>query len=251
MVLYSTMNNPIIRLPAIIIQGLAGLIYPPRCQACGKGLDLFEKKILCEICYNNIGFNYPPFCKICGRPGMHGGSICENCRIKKYHFDASYSVCIYEGVIRECIHNFKYNAKLRLELLFKDLMIEFAERYIDMSRYDWLIHVPLHRVKQKERTFNQSAILTIYLSKRFKTPILRNNLVRTRMGRPQIMLPKNKRIEEIKGSFKIKNPESVKDKSLLLIDDVFTTGATVDECSKILKEAGANLVEVFTLARGA
>ena len=130
-------------------------------------------------------------------------------------------------------------------------MIEFAEKYIDMGRFDWLIPVPLHRVKHRERTFNQSTILAAHLSKRFKIRVLRNNLLRTRMGEPQMMLPKDKRYKKIKGSFKIKNPALIKGRVVLLIDDVFTTGATANECSKVIKEAGADPVEVFTLARGA
>jgi ComF family protein len=127
-------------------------------------------------------------------------------------------------------------------------MIEFAEKYIDMHRFNWLLPVPLHRVKYRERTFNQSAILATELSKRFKTPMLKNNLLRVRLGKPQMTLPKDKRLENIKDSFKIKNPSLLKDKSVLLIDDVFTTGATVNECSKVLKEGGAITVEVLTLA---
>lgn len=240
----------IAQLPQIIIQDILSLIYPPRCQMCGKSLPVFDRRVLCEICYNNIKLNTGPFCKRCGKFYSYEDCICESCKVGTYYFDRSYSACVYDGVIRECIHNFKYNGGLSLERLFKNLMIEFAEKHIDMRRYNWLIPVPLHRVKYKERTFNQSAILAAYLSKRFKIAMLKNNLLRTRLGKPQMMLPKNKRLEGIKDSFKIKNPSLLKDKSVLLIDDVFTTGATVNECSKVLKAAGASSVEVLTLARG-
>lgn len=225
----------IARLPEILTRGILSLIYPPRCQLCGKGLDLFSGKVLCEICRDGIILNTP--------------SGYDGCKTNAHYFDASYSVCVYEGAIRECIHNFKYNGKLAIEKLFKGLMIEFAEKHIDMRRFDWLIPVPLHRVKYRERTFNQSTILAVHLSRRFRISMLNNNLTRTRMGDPQMMLSKNKRLKDIKGSFRIQNPILLKDKTVLLIDDVFTTGATVNECSKVIKEAGAALVEVFTLAR--
>ena len=224
------------RLPEILIQGILNLIYPPRCQLCGKGLDLFSGKVLCEICHDDIRLNIPA--------GYNG------CKTKAHYFDASYSVCIYKGAIRECIHSFKYKSALAIEKLFKELMIEFAEKHIDMLRFDWLAPVPLHRVKHRERTFNQSTILAAHLSKRFGIPMLNNNLVRVRMGEPQMMLPKEKRYKEIKDSFRIQNPHPVKGKTVLLVDDVFTTGATVNECSRVIKEAGAASVEVFTLARG-
>ncbi len=223
------------RLPEIIGHGILGLIYPPRCQMCGKNMDILSKRVLCETCYDSIRLNTP--------------SVYNNCETNTYYFDASYSVCIYEGVIRKCVHNFKYNGRLAIEKLFKGLMIEFAEKHIDMQRFDRLIPVPLHRVKHRERTFNQSTILAAYLSKRFKIPMLDNNLLRIRMGKPQMVLPKNKRYKEIKGSFKMQNPALIKGEIVLLIDDVFTTGATVNECSKVIKEAGAVSVEVFTLAR--
>lgn len=169
--------------------------------------------------------------------------------MKTYYFDATYSACTYDGVIRECVHKFKYRGGFALELLFKDLMLEFAEKHMDMHHYSWLVPVPLHRVKYRERTFNQSAALATHLSKRFRVPILKNNLIRVRLGSPQMMLSKDKRLEDIKNSFKIKDPALLKGKSVLLVDDVITTGATANECSKVLKEAGASSVEVLTLAR--
>lgn len=232
-----------------IFKGVLGLIYPPRCRICGSTLDIFDDEVICEICHDNIKLNYPPFCKKCGRSGSYESGVCEECGMKKYYFDANYSACIYEGVIRECIHRFKYNSEFALEGLFKDLIADFADRYIEMEEYDWLVSVPLHSVKYRERTFNQSAVLAGHLSKRFRIPILRNNLIRIRPGKPQMTLSKKKRFEEIKNSFVVKNSSPVTGKSLLLIDDVFTTGATVNECSKVLRESGASSVEVLTLAK--
>ncbi len=128
-------------------------------------------------------------------------------------------------------------------------MVLFAERYIDMSRFDLFIPVPLHKVKLRERAFNQSRALASHLSKRFNVPSLNSNLIRERAGKPQIELPKTERLERIKGSFRIMDPAPIKDKNILLVDDVFTTGATADECSKVLKGAGAGSVEVFALAQ--
>lgn len=216
---------------------------------CGKRFDLLDKRLLCEVCYNTIRLNTPPFCKKCGRPQPYEDGVCEDCRIERYHFDAAYSACIYDGVVRECFHKFKYRGCFALERLFRDLILEFTERYVDMWRYNWVVPVPLHRIKYRERTFNQSAVLAAHLSKKFGVPLLEKNLIRVRLGSPQMMLPKDKRLEDIKGSFKVKDPASLEGKSLLLVDDVFTTGATVNECSKVLKKAGAGSVQVLTLAR--
>ncbi len=245
------MKIPPTRPPNAIARLILGLIYPPRCQICGKGFALFEYGVLCDNCAAGIKLNNPPFCKRCGIPGEHKGGICEDCNRAAYHFSANHAVSIYDGMMRECIHKFKYKSGLALEGLFADLMSEFAGQYMDMTRYDWLAPVPLHSVKERERSFNQSLILSVNLSKRFGIPVLRKGLVRVRPGRPQMTLSKEKRLEDIKGAFKIKDPRVVKDRSVLIVDDVFTTGATANECSRVLKEAGAGPVEVFTLARSA
>lgn len=218
----------------MIAKGIMGLIYPPRCQLCGKGLDLSSNSILCPCCMGNIKLNDPPFCKRYGA--------------QQYYFDTAYFVSTYDGSIRECIHRFKYSARLAFERLFGELMAGFAERNIDMRRYNWIVPVPLHKVKHRERTFNQSAILSAYLSRKFAIPTLKGNLERVRFGRPQIKLHKKKRFDDIRGAFKVKNPSQLKGASVLLVDDVFTTGATASECSRVLKKAGANSVDVFTLA---
>lgn len=199
---------------------------------------------------SGVRLNTPPFCKKCGRPGVRQGGTCGSCHKDTYYFDASYAVSVYDGIMRECIHKFKYRNGAALEGFFKDMMCRFAERHIEMQRFDWLAPVPLHSVKQRERTFNQSKILSLHLSRRFGVPTLRNNLIRIRQGRPLMMLSKEKRLEDISGAFTVKDASLVKDRSVLLIDDVFTTGATANECSRVLKEAGAGVVEVFTLARG-
>ena len=247
------MKIPISRLPNIILKGLLDLIYPPLCQACGKKLEVFNRLFLCEVCYNNIRWINPPFCKRCGKSIGYDEdirSVCESCKTKTYYFDSCYSVCVYEGTIRECIHKFKYNAKLALGALFTDLMTDFAEKHIDIQGFDCIIPVPLHRVKHRERTFNQAALLAASLSKKFKLPLLGNTLTRIRLDKPQIMLPKNRRLKDIKDAFKIRKSHLLKNKAVLLIDDVFTTGATVNECSRILKEAKVKKIEVLALARG-
>jgi len=227
------------------LRGILGLIYPPLCQICGRSLDIFGDKILCEDCFSRIKLNdiscaVRGACCFAGTEGRSGAG---------YHFDTMYAVSSYDDVMRECIHKFKYKNGLALEKLFSGLMCEFAKDHIDMRCYDWLVPVPLHDVKQRERTFNQAFILCANLSRRFSIPVLRRNLVRVRAGKPQMTLSKKKRLSDIKGAFKVKDASRLKNRSVLLIDDVFTTGATADECSKVIKEAGADTVDVFTLSR--
>jgi ComF family protein len=137
-----------------------------------------------------------------------------------------------------------------MEALFADMMTDFAEKYMTISDFDRIISVPLHRAKLRERTFNQAEMLALPLSRKFRIPYIGNNLVRIKPGRSQTSLSKSGRVKDIEGAFRVRNAAALKDKSVLLVDDVFTTGATVNECSMALKKAGAKYVGVLTLARG-
>ena len=250
MVIYAFMKQTMQNFSGSLIKGVLNAIYPPRCLNCNAALGLFNNEILCGICYGKIRLNRAPFCKRCGRSSAVEGDSCSHCATHKYNFDRAYSACIYEGVIRECIHKFKYNSSLQARGLFYGLMSDFAQRYLDMINFDLIIPIPLHRVKLRQRTFNQSKILAKNISDRFGIPLLENNLIKTRFGKPQIKLQYSQRFKEIKDSFKMLRPFKVKDKACLLIDDVFTTGATANECSRVLRGAGASKVIVFTLANG-
>jgi len=115
---------------------------------------------------------------------------------------------------------------------------------------DFVMPVPMHRVKLRERPFNQAAVLASSLAKKTGIPYSGNNIVRTRSDKPQIELSRVARLNTVRGAFRIRRPRTVRDKSILLIDDVFTTGATVNECARVLREAGAKYIEVLTLAQG-
>ncbi|MDD5680234.1 MAG: ComF family protein [Candidatus Omnitrophica bacterium] len=230
------MQFSISTLPKTIIDATLELIYPRFCLICRRGLEQYDKFSLCEACRKGIKRNVPP--------------LSEGCGDNERYFDSVKSVTAYEGVMRECIHKFKYNGSLALEGLFADLLTDFAEKHIDVKRFDCIIPVPLSRVKLRERTFNQAEILASSLSRKFGLPCINNNLIRAKSGKSQITLSKSERLKDIKGAFKVKNSALLKDKSVLLVDDVFTTGATVRECSKMLKESGVKYIEVLTLARG-
>ena len=116
---------------------------------------------------------------------------------------------------------------------------------------DLVIPVPLHRTRLRHRGFNQALVLAHGVSERFSVPLLYDNLARLRSTLPQVELSGTARAENVKGAFGLIRPSEVREKRVLLIDDVFTTGATMNECAKTLKEAGAAAVTVFTLARTA
>jgi len=230
------------------------LIYPKNCISCKTGIfDEQNRFFLCDDCFEEIAKNLSPFCLKCGvhldeRETEFG--ICRQCKKRKFYFDRAYSVCIFEGTIKELIHKFKYSNKTVLAKLFSEMIFDFAMNFhIPISDYDIMLPVPLHSVRLREREYNQCEILAKELQKFFSIAISRNDVMRIRNTKSQIELNKFARWQNIKGAFKLKNFEKFKDKNVLIIDDLMTTGATASELAGVLKDADAKKVSVLTLAK--
>lgn len=236
-----------------VFSGLIDIIYPRICLVCKTKLDAAHiDNLVCKKCWSAINKNAPPFCHSCGRhleKKSFAKNICPKCLRQNLHFDRAFSPCVYEGVIKELIHSFKYKGKDYLGAPLSRLMIQFIKEYSLPIKYmDSIVALPLHTVKIREREFNQAEILSAHIAKEFNKDILRNNLVRHKFTRTQTELEAEERFSNVKGSFSLKDPEGIKGKNLLLVDDVLTTGATASEAAAILKGAGANIVFVLTLA---
>lgn len=128
-------------------------------------------------------------------------------------------------------------------------MIDFAHNFLNMENIDLIIPVPLHSTKQRQRQFNQAQVLAKSISCAFSKELQDRLLVKIKARPAQINLSQTERLKNVQGTFKVNNIEPLKDKNILLIDDVLTTGATAGECAKMLLEAGAGRVDVFVLAR--
>ncbi len=124
-----------------------------------------------------------------------------------------------------------------------------AERVRLVSNVDMIMPVPLHAKRLRQRGFNQALLLAHRMSERHGLPLVYDNLIRQRSTRPQVELKGDERIKNVKGAFTLRQPGKVEEKNIILVDDVFTTGATMNECAQVLKQAGATHVTAFTLAR--
>ncbi len=229
------------------------LIYPKRCQGCGSKLHYENRFYLCLECLKKIKLNSPPFCIKCGRPvaGMAEIEVvCGKCAGAKYDFDKAFFCCNYEGLVKELIHKFKYNHKKFLIYIFNKLMVDFAKNYISINNLDMVAPVPLHRGKLQQRGFDQSLLLSRNLSKTLGLSHSYNILTRDKDTRQQTGLSKKQRLDNIKGAFSVKSKKVFDNKRVLLIDDVFTTAATANECAAALKKVGAKSVTLLTLAKG-
>lgn len=238
---------------------LVNLLYPPLCGICNKKLLTGQEAalLICKDCLAKIKKNPPPHCKKCGRSlcGLTDNiETCWECFDRNFYFERSWSGFFYEGVVKEALHLLKYSGKIFLSNLFSNLLIQFLKNNIEiLEGIDGVISVPLHSVKLREREFNQAHILVEVITKEFKLKDLSRCLKRTKVTRPQSELDKKERFNNVKGTFEIpvSTYEVVCGKNILIVDDIFTTGATLNECARVLKKAGVKKIRCLTFARGA
>jgi competence protein ComFC len=238
--------------------GIKELLYPRRCLACQKSLKTHSgiDNLICAQCWQSIKRNTPPFCHSCGRhleprqiKREFHRKICSLCIKQPLGFDRAYSPCQYEGVIKELIHLFKYQQKEYLGKPLSSLMAEFIAQYqLPIEYFDAIVPIPLHPVRMREREFNQTEILGRYLAQACSKPLDNSILTRQRPTKTQTELIGPQRFENVAQCFAVTQGERIRGKSILLIDDVLTTGATASEAAKTLKNAGAGIVFTLTLA---
>ncbi len=230
---------------------LLALLFPADCAICGTPLHKTGRIPVCAACLQPPEpFASEYCCARCRTPFLnshplddHG--LCSLCRLGLTEFEWSWSYALYEGRLRELIHLFKYG---RMRPLDRDLGAWLARAYPRLEHFDALVPLPLHWWKRMQRGFNQSDLLARELSRRTGVPVL-NAARRRRRTAVQANLTPAQRRENVRGAFDVPSPEHVRGLSLLLVDDVMTTGSTVNACAKALKQAGAARVCVLTVAR--
>ena len=237
-----------------LAKGFKELIYPKTCICCKSHLKNKSsiEGFVCIQCWDKIPLNLPPFCQRCGRnlkkPNLHK-NICSRCLKSVLHFDRAFSPCVYDGPTKEIIHAFKYKGKDYLGKILAKPMVDFIKEYdLPMPFIDYIVPVPLHHTKLREREFNQAQILGKNIADIFTKELLTDALIRTRPTQTQTELETDNRFLNVKNSFKVINEDKIKNKNILLVDDVLTSGATASEAALTLKNAGSRLVFVLTLA---
>ncbi|MBI3440332.1 MAG: ComF family protein [Proteobacteria bacterium] len=225
-------------------------LLPPRCVATGEIVD--AQGMVSPVFWAQLQFIEDPFCKTCGSPfsfNLPTGALCAACMEQEPLFDQSRSAVTYNEASRKLVLAFKYGDRLHTVHTFVPWMIRAGQELIGQA--DCIIPVPLHARRLRERRFNQSALLAQAIATRTGKDYLPDTLLRIRHTTPQNGLSAKDRDRNVRGAFVVKkcSHATVRDKNLLLIDDVFTTGATLNECARILKSAGAETVNVLTIAR--
>lgn len=195
----------------------------------------------------------PPFCALCGDPAS--GRIdhayrCAFCVKHPVYFDAARSVARYEGAVASLVQELKYRQAVWVAEDLADFLQAGVATWYPEQSFDAVAFVPLHAARRRARGYNQAAMLAAALARRMRLPLLRRTVFRVRATPTQTKLSATRRAENVHGAFAVRPRPSLKGRRLLLIDDVMTTGATVNEVSRALKDGGASAVHVLTLARG-
>jgi competence protein ComFC len=233
-----------------LFQAAVSLLYPATCAICRE--QVRAGQYLCDGCEGKIVRIVRPFCETCSEP--FEGSIntafrCANCAHRTIHFDAAVAAYRGRGIVRDVIHEFKYNRQIHLRhLVARWLRAALDDERLRGQQFHVVVPVPLHPARQRERGFNQATLLAQLLSAHAAIPC-RPLLKRIRYTTTQTALDRSERMENLHNAFRLRKNADVRGLRMLLIDDVLTTGSTLSECARVLKRAGAKSVHAATAAR--
>lgn len=231
----------------LVVEGLLDLVYPTKCVVCEE----FGPSYLCSSCLSSIEPVPEPYCLTCGH--TLSGKQCQNCTGRIRSFSVARAAGKYEGTLREAIHKFKYDGARMLAKPLADLMFEYLSVHTDIPwrKADFIVPVPIHPARERQRGYNQSYLLAECLSEKTGKPLLADSIVRRCYTPPQVGLSGELRKTNVRGAFAVSSHSEFQGKTILLVDDVSTTCSTVHECSITMLQSGAATVYVACLAFGA
>ncbi len=241
-----------------IFSRLIDIIYPPRCHICQRfPVDNSEKLNreepgICRECLNSFLEIESPLCPICGTPFeslVEEDHVCENCLRKRPYYDALGAPYLYEGAVMDAVHLLKYAGKTYLADSMGRLLAAFAGAWLNRDEGLLMMPVPLHKKRLRERGFNQSLLLAKVMVPLLNTELDFLSLRRIRYTKPQTGLKSDERRKNVRKAFELTGNINVKGRTVILVDDVATTGNTLNECAHALKRSGCEKVFCLVLAR--
>ncbi|MBN2032363.1 MAG: ComF family protein [Deltaproteobacteria bacterium] len=243
-----------------LLSGFMDLIYPSRCGVCGVFLredgviHEGQELDLCRPCFNSFVDVGSPICPVCGKPFASGAGedhLCADCLATKPFFAIARAPYLYEGLLMTAIHELKYARKTYLARFLGPLLASYAAGWLGGPDGLLIMPVPLHPRRLRKRGFNQSLLLARHVAFSLKADLDYLSLRRTRFTQPQTALSSEERKRNVRKAFDVVNTAGYRRRTVLLIDDVATTGSTLNECAGVLKKAGVKDVYCLTLARTA
>lgn len=225
------------------------LLFPPTCLGCTRRLESSRPPLFCADCLGQLRFIASPRCPCCGIPFAVGADhLCGDCLQQHYAFDCARSLLLYQPPVADIIVRLKFGGQLNGLTTLAQLAASSACLQ-ELTEPELIVPVPLHTSRLRERGFNQATLIARACLPQWAGRIRVDALQRRRLTTPQSQLSGRERRGNLQRAFAIKPEVEVQDKRILLVDDVFTTGSTVNECARVLRKAGAARIEVFTVAR--
>ncbi len=233
-----------------LLKNIVNYLFPPQCPYCEKIID--SKQLLCDECYHKIHFIQAPKCYWCSVPlpietDTGEKMLCAKCLSKRPLYDMARSVFVYDHFSRLLILKFKYYDRNDLRHILVHYLLKAGNDLFDKT--DLVIPVPMFWLRRLKRQYNQSSVLAELLAKKIHKPYYPDVLYRTHHTETQTHKTSKERKQNLKDAFQARHVELIQGKRILLIDDVLTTGATAESCTKVLKKNGAKAVYVLTVAR--
>jgi ComF family protein len=236
---------------SFVQRALSDLFFPRTCPFCDSP-DVGADSCLCETCQDSVRFLTDSVCHICGLPlpGVAGAeaATCGRCLTRPPRYNRARYGTYYEGPLKDALVRFKYRAALHNGPALSELLIQSFYRHFDDSEFDVIVPVPIHLNKLRHRGFNQALVLAQRLSTETSIPVNRTALEKVKDTLPQVGLTRMERLKNLKGAFGISKPAVIRDRRVLLVDDVATTGSTIAECAGTIASAKAARIDVLVLA---
>ena len=237
------------------LDALASLIFPAPCRICEATLLTASRIPICADCLASLRPFEGPGCAQCGRPFASGQAttaaqpLCHLCRRNVYGFDLARSYAPYDGAMVRAITLLKYSSVAPLGDWFGIRLAELVAEQLELSDADVMVPVPLHATRLRERGYNQAELIARPLAKRLGLPLEPLLLVRTKPRPDKLKLSSKERWRIVRGAYGMQEGSQVDKLRVILVDDVFTTGATLDACARVLRKAGASRIVGVTVAR--
>jgi len=229
------------------ISSFLAFIFPSYCLICDSPLRE-DERLVCGNCWARMEIIPDNFCHLCGCPIGPGKLLCDSCRRGGYYFSFNRSLGPFNHRYQTLIHSLKYERMTNLAAKLGEKLVFLLRGEPRFAPAQGIVPVPLHPTKLRERGYNQSLLLAQEISQRSGLPLIADGLLRVKQTKSQTKLTFEERVENVKGAFKVSSRERIEGKRLILVDDVFTTGSTLNSCAEALIKGGAKEVYGLTLA---
>lgn len=236
-----------------VLDAAAGMVYPNWCQICDGAPAHAPEGFVCKKCSASAKLIHPPWCELCGRPydgALTHAFTCAQCVEVRPVYSTARSAAYAEGPVLEAIHRYKYKRELYIEPFLARLLIEAVRGRLNPVDWDFIVPIPLHPKKEREREFNQAELLGKRLGQAISLPVNPNAVARVVQTPSQTKLRREERFKNVRKAFAARAGADLRGARVVLVDDVFTTGATANGCAQALLDGGAARVCVWTVARG-